>query len=200
MAFFRRSMLFTLAIALWLMAGCAGPRSQSTAFYILPALAGPQSSSYAGSAKKLIIGVGPIKFPYYLDRPQIVTGSGPTRLNLAEFHQWAEPLKETFARALAENLSVLLATDHVLIHPWPRTIPVDYQIELEVLQFYAGPEEESRLQAQWRVVREAEVILMKKSTIRIPADTSSYKAIVASQGQTLERFSREIASTLKALE
>jgi hypothetical protein len=36
---------------------------------------------------------------------------------MAEFEQWATPLKDTVARGLAENLSLLIPTDRVVLHP-----------------------------------------------------------------------------------
>ncbi len=48
----------------------------------------------------LTIGVGPITLPLYLDRPQIVICTSWGRLKLAEFDQWAAPLKDNFSRML----------------------------------------------------------------------------------------------------
>ena len=36
---------------------------------------------------------------------------------------------------LAENLSLLIPTDRVLLAPWPRTTAIDYQVIVEVTQF-----------------------------------------------------------------
>jgi uncharacterized lipoprotein YmbA len=79
--------------------------------------------------------VGPITLPKYLDRPQIVTRSGRNPLTLAEFDRWAKPLQDNVSRVLAENLARHIPTDHILLHPWPRSAPVDYQVAVEHLRW-----------------------------------------------------------------
>ena len=66
------------------------------------------------------LGVGPIRMPLYLDRSDIVTRGSSNQVEIADFAQWAGPLQENFSRVLAENLSVLLATDKVGIFPFVR--------------------------------------------------------------------------------
>ena len=74
------------------------------------------------------IGVGPVHLPRYLDRPQIITRTKGTDLKLAEFHHWAEPLADTFMRVVSENLSTLVPTDRVYLHPWGVGVDLDYKV------------------------------------------------------------------------
>ena len=57
------------------------------------------------------------------------------QLALGEFDRWAEPLQDNFARVLAENLARLIPTDQVLLHAWPRSATLDYQVTVDVLHF-----------------------------------------------------------------
>lgn len=84
-------------------------------------------------------GVGPVSFPEYLDRSQIVSRTSANRLELAEIDIWAEPLGESFARTLTENLSGLLATERCVLHPWKGGAPADYRITVEVIRFEGPP-------------------------------------------------------------
>ena len=92
--------------------GCG--TSQPSHFYLLRALS-PASASDLSETKQssLSIGLGPVTFPEYLNRPQIVTKAGAHEVELAEFHKWAEPLKENVVNVLQENLSGLLSTDRI---------------------------------------------------------------------------------------
>ena len=74
-------------------------------------------TSYSIHYTKLydVVAVGPVAIPDYLDRPQILTRSGPSELQLAEFERWAGSLEKDVSRVLAENLSTLLEKDHVIV-------------------------------------------------------------------------------------
>ena len=80
-----------LALALSL-SGCAGI-SPPTQFYTL-ADPGAVSSPVAPASVRsnAAIGVGPLRLPAMLDRPQIVTRKDDNRVDLAEFHRWAGEL------------------------------------------------------------------------------------------------------------
>src|SRR2546430_14448306 len=128
--------LALLGVCLLGLHGCAS--SPPTRLYVLPSLTGAETAPPAAQ-RDLTIGVGPVTLHPYLDRPQIVTRASRARLILGEFDQWGAPLRDSVTRALAENLSLLVPTDRVVLHPWARTTVPDYQVTVEVLQFDAGP-------------------------------------------------------------
>src|SRR5215510_8607930 len=52
----------------------------------------------ATGTNALVLGIGPIKLPGYLDRQQMVTRISQNRFAVAENDRWAEPLDENFSR------------------------------------------------------------------------------------------------------
>src|SRR5262249_10123675 len=102
-----------------LCGGCSLGRQQpQTRLYVLTALLATDQASQVATSHSDPIGVGPVTLPQYTNRLQIVTGNTGQELRRAPFDNWAEPLENNFARVLAENLSLLLATDQVVIFPW----------------------------------------------------------------------------------
>jgi uncharacterized lipoprotein YmbA len=97
------------------------------------------------------IAVGPVTIADYLDRPQIVTRTSSTELQLAEFHKWVEDLETAFPRVLVEDLTVLLGTQKVTQVPVPREIRIDQQVEVDVLQLDASDPSMVTLDAMWRI-------------------------------------------------
>ena len=75
----------------------------------------------------MFLGIGPIKFPGYLDRQEIVVRSAQNRLMFLSTDRWAEPLQENFSRVLSENLALLLDTDLIIIYPWSPANRPRYQ-------------------------------------------------------------------------
>ena len=57
-----------------------------------------------------------------------------------------------YPRVLAENLSLLIPTERVVLYPWPRNIDPDYQVIVEVLQFERGPGSQVVLAARWSLL------------------------------------------------
>ena len=132
--FLRLLVVCLLGAAFW---GCVnlgeGTKSKSR-FYVLRPLTGDQALA-VGHGDGARIGVGPVRFPEYLGRPQIVIRTGQNKLQVSEFHRWAEPLDESFLRTLGENLSVLLSTNQVFSHPWLGSTQLDYQVAVDVMRF-----------------------------------------------------------------
>jgi uncharacterized lipoprotein YmbA len=185
-----------LAAALLLVvAGCS--QSPPTEFYTLSGMQLPPGGS---SARKTVIGVGPVTLPDYLDRPQIVTRASGNRVILASFHSWVEPVDGMFTRVLVGNLSSLLATDNVVTLPQRRPMPLDYQVEVDVARFDADVTGRAVLDARWRVFgKDGDLLVGEgRSTIVEPvAEPGSYEAIVAAMSQALARMSSTIAGTIE---
>jgi uncharacterized lipoprotein YmbA len=167
--------------------------------YVLPSLTDAGTAPPA-ALRDLTIGVGPVTLHPYLDRLQIVTRASRARLILGEFDQWAAPLQDTITRALAENLSRLIPTDRVLLHPWSRTAEPDYQVRVEVEQFDASPSGEVVLAARWRILSTDEKdLVMRKARLTAAAGGQDYEATVIAMGSTLDALSQDIAAALLML-
>ena len=185
-----------LSVLLLVLSGCTTP---PTRFYVLPALTGADTAALSSGVKpNLTIGVGPVTLPPYLDRPQIVTRASRAKLELGDFDQWAAPLQDSFARVLAEDLSLLLGTDRVLLHPWPRTTDVDYQVTVDVIRFDGGVGGEVVQAARWSLIgADGKELTMRKTRFQAPANPRDYEATVTAMSRILEDLSRDIAATLQ---
>ncbi len=196
----RSCAILFLMLAAAALAGCA--RTQPSRFYVLTAVAeaeNPVPGDFTKNGKT--IGVGPVEIPSYLDRPQIVTRTGPHEIELAEFDKWAGTLKENTTTVLAENLSTLLTTDQVYVFPWRTGISIRYQVTVQVLRFDAVPGEGVALDAHWVILGDdgRRMLLMRGSRIRQPVLGTGYNEIVAAESLALGKLSRDIAAALQSL-
>ena len=197
----RRLAKVLFLVTLISLCGCLG-RSQPTRFYLLqPITASPPAAPAAGKVEDMRIGVGPITLPEYVDRPQIVTLVGPHELDLAEFDQWSEPLKDSVPRTLGENLSALLFTQHIYLYPWTGSANIDYQIEVDITRFDADLGGNAMLAARWTLTSgdNKQVLAVKHSTITRPTGGTGYEDLVAAESGALEQLSREIAVAITSL-
>jgi uncharacterized lipoprotein YmbA len=141
-----------------------------------------------------------VELPQYVDRPHIVTGQQSSELQSAASAQWAEPLQDGFTRVLAENLSLLLATDRVALFPWKTFVP-EYQVVVEVTHFLGQTGGEVSLVALWSILTRdgREVLVSKKSSFREVTGSPEYEALAAAMSRTVAALSRDIATALLAL-
>lgn len=199
---------FLLFVVMWVfvaLVGCASP-SKPAQFYLLSAE--PVSMQELEIAKHgrldemLRIGVGPILLPNHLARPQIVTRSGGSEIYLDEFHRWAGALDKDFARVLADALSRSLVTDAVLTYPWTETLPLNYQIEVEVARLDGKLGGQVSLQARWIIFGDdnGSPLRVKSSNLSATADDNSYASYVAAQARLVHQLAKEIASAVAEIE
>jgi uncharacterized lipoprotein YmbA len=187
----------TLMASLLGLGGCTSTPSR---FYILNTMAASETRPAMAAERGPVIGVGPITVPKYLDRPQIVTRAGRNQLAIGEFDRWAEPLPDNMSRVLAENLALLIPTDHVLLYTWPRSATPDYQVRVEVLHFDAWLGGESTCLALWTILDGAErPLLTQRASLNIPVGGQEYEAMVLAMNQMLESLSRDIAAAIQRL-
>jgi len=166
-------------------------------YYILTPLGDNAEKPVSGPA----LGVGPVTLPAYLDRPEIAHRSGDNQLYFSDSDRWAEPLKATFSRTLAENLLILLPTDRVNTYPWARSTRIDYQIIIDVTRFDADASGTVMLLAGWEVIRpeDGSVVSRNRQTYTEAAGSLDYPAIVSAQSRTLAQLSRDIAASIRLL-
>jgi len=192
------SVLFLVLLALFI--GCAG--TQPSRFFTLTPIPEQQiNAEFEDDNHELAIGIGPVNFPDYLNRKQIVTRSSHNEIKLSEFDRWAGELKENTIRILSENISDLLSTDLVFVHPWRGSTKLDYRIEIEVIRFDGDLGGKVVLISRWAVRggQDKEVLYITKSRIEEPVETQGYPALVAAQSRALANLSYKISSTIERL-
>ena len=147
------------------------------------------------------IAVGPIHLPEYLDQDQIVTRISRNDLTFSDNDRWAEPLEDNVARVLAQNLSTLLQTDQITVHPWPGPQRAAYQLEIDVLSFETDTAGTAHLDARWllRDVAKRQTIARNEARQSVSAAGPSTEQSVASLSKALGDFSVAIANVIREL-
>src|SRR5580704_1221458 len=147
-------------LALVMVAGCAltsvlEPRKDPTRFYVLTPIDSssrgvPLTYSAVGGSRPISIGIGPVKFPAYLAREEIITRGSANRVNLSDIDQWAEPLDKNFVSVLAQDLTILLGAE-VKTFPWYRSTALDYQIVVDVARFDTDSSGTAVIIGRWEI-------------------------------------------------
>jgi uncharacterized lipoprotein YmbA len=187
-------LLFSIILMPGLIVGCIGGTSQQAVYYIF------SSSQNQLTAESLIadhgLGVGPIKIPEFLNRPQIVTRQSENELTINEFHRWGDSLEAQTTAVLVENLSTILNTPNVSAYPWERPFVPEYQLYIDFRRFEGKISGPVVLEAVWWIVEteDNKRLVTRRSSLKEPTTTKGYKAYVTSLNTALEKLSQEIAT------
>jgi len=144
-------------------------QKDTTQFFIVtpaPEIAS-SGSSRPSSHRELSIGLGPIDFPGYLKRREIVTRTSGDQLRLSENQRWAESLDSNFQRVLGQDLGMQLGTQRIVLFPWYGRPQIDYQVEVQVHRFDTDDTNRSQLDARWIIKdgRTGRALLANESNI-----------------------------------
>jgi len=103
---------------------------------------------------------------------------------------------------LAENISLLLGTDQVVVYPWQADFKPRYRIALEVRYFEGQWGEDVLLEVLWTLAsRESqETLTARKSVIKEPLSATTFEELVAAQSRAIAQLSREIVREVQNLQ
>ncbi len=190
-----------LAITVLLLQACGA--SQPTKYYLLTSDRVTEASE--SSQQEVVIGIGPVVVPEYLDRKQIVTRTKANELVVSTYNQWAEPLGKSLSRVLSENIGAMVPTDRTILLPVKRSIrkalTLDYQVTISFSKFEKDANGEVVLNARWVLLTDdKKELLLRRSVYKEMPKTDDYAEMAASQSRLLTQFSQEIADAIKAFE
>ena len=181
-----------------LLEGCA---TAPSTFYTLTSTLPAAERSASLSDKDLAVGIGPVRFPEFLDRPQVVSRTGDNRLLIDEFNRWGGSLQDDFLRVLGENLGQLLGTSRILIEPAEGQFPLDFRVVADVLSFEGTPGGDVLFKVRWVVLDPYmdQALVVRENTYRSRAASGEPEAMIAALSETLSAFSRDLAEQLRGL-
>jgi uncharacterized lipoprotein YmbA len=189
------SLLTVVAI---IFCGCV--RSPAPRYYALSSIQeGQDLSSRRSPVKGAVIGIGPVKLADYLDQSQIVTRTSNNQVVKAEFDRWAGPFKDNFINVLADDIGLLLSTERIYLYPWRNSVPIDYQVTVEVVRCDGRLGDAATLETRWSVFKGPEKKLLKagRSSIMEPVTGADYSDLVAAQSRAVAKFSQQVAAVIK---
>jgi uncharacterized lipoprotein YmbA len=194
-------MLAALLVAV--LAGCAAS-SPRTEFYTLDSA--PPASSGASRARvdepALRVSVWQVVVPDMVNRSQLVVRTAPNRVDIADSHRWAEPLRIGIARVLADDLALELGSGFVVVHGQPAGFQPELRVFFDVQKFEAVLGEGVTVEALWNVrpargeTRGGEA-KSGRSVAEERAGAAGYAPLVAAYSRALARIAHEVAQSLR---
>ena len=207
--FFR---IFLAGIFAASMTGCSylakailAPQKDISKFYLLTPTAdtaaptAPTAHTQSTSGD-FTIGLGPIKLPPYLDRPEIVTRMAPNRLELSKEDRWGESVQHGFTRALERDLAAQ-AGAAIVVFPWYSTVHIDMQVQVDVYRFETDAQGTATLSAKWTILDSTgkNILYTVESNLTQPSKPGDNTEAAAALSRTIGDLSAQIANMLQQL-
>jgi hypothetical protein len=208
-SFFR---IFLAGVIAASMTGCSyiakailAPQKDISKFYLLTptadsaaqTAAAPSAPSTTGD---FTIGLGPIKLPPYLDRPEIVTRAAPNRLELSKEDRWGESIQNGFTRAMERNLAAQ-AGAAIVVFPWYSTVHIDMQVQVDIYRFETDAQGTATLSAKWTILDSTgkNILYTVESNLTQPSKPGDNTEAAAALSRTIGELSGQIANMLQQL-
>jgi len=182
-----------------LLGGCViKPARVPTRYFVLAPVPGREHAPAA--AQPLAVEVAFVKMPSYLLRDSMVVRKSADEVEYLETALWAERLDQSFRQTLAENLSLLLASDRAYLAAAERDRVV-LRVSVNVQQFDVDTEGRGTLLAGWRLTAVGADKPMKIGqahwTRPGPSPRGNPQAIATTLSALLAEFSRDLARALR---
>ncbi len=168
------------------------------------------TSPVVSSERALRVGVGPLRMPGYLDRPEMVVRIEANRVAPVPGARWAEPLSTSMLSIIGDDLGLRLGAGEILLFPWWANQRIDYKISVDVIRFEAEAGASTpvtdaatgtgsvRLWARWWVDLSASGFsdFGAEFDRRRPVVVTDGEAIARTMSDLLDDLATEIASTV----
>ena len=188
----RHPLLAVILAVAWLLPACT--TTPQADFYTLDSADRVSS----GARSQLVVAIGPVDLPQYLDRPHIVSRTGGNRLRVDEFNRWAGSLEEDVTRVLTRRVGDRLGTLRVYGYPSRVVVDTDYRVAVDVRAFDGVLGGEVVLEASWAVLddRAGRVVQTRQASYRGVAQGDGYDAYTAALTALLGQLGDDLAAVI----
>ena len=185
------------AITTLLLLGSCGTTPPSN-FYTLNAVTDAPAVATAGGCLNLDVAIGPILFPEYLRRPNIVTRTSPNKLIIDEFNRWGGSLQEDFERLFRVQLATALNSKKVFPYPNNETAAADYSVSVNVHRLDGRFGDSARLVGEWSLIDMAtrSVIISDYVSFTESLPGNDYEQLADAYSRLVTDFSNMVATVL----
>lgn len=187
--------VFIILLAVFL-SGCG--RSSPTSYYLLES--GAENATLANMPSRTMR-VAQVETPPYLNRNNIVSRvQGETRLILAEFHLWAEPVGAGVRRVVEEILTGPLYEKGIGVLPAATENRGDFTLLLDVRRLDGNFDEKAVLECWWTLIdRNDKTVDRGFYTAEEQVAGSNYNVLAQAESGLLRDFGFYLAERLPPL-
>lgn len=177
-----------LCMVVLALAGCS-TATPKTHFYALSA----ETSGAPAAQSGPIVSIWQVSIPEVVDRTQMVVRVATNKVEIADFHRWAEPLRRGIPRVLAEHLSQQPGKGLIVVAGQPAGVSAEVRVAIDVQKFDAVLGQGVTVEVLWNIRRAKGEARIGRSSVAEPAKGGDHAALAAAYSRALARVSQELA-------
>jgi uncharacterized lipoprotein YmbA len=177
------------------LSGCGS--SPPTRFYILNEIA-PATAPVSIVANQIPVRVEPVTIASELDRPELVTRSGPNRVHVTDSERWAAPLPDQIRRVLSDDLSARLPPGLLADPTEPATTDRRRLLAIAIAEFYGDDSCAVTLRASWSMTIPHAATQRGSEQVQLPASSPCAGELPAAMSRALAVLSDRLAAVIGA--
>ncbi|MBS0347428.1 MAG: membrane integrity-associated transporter subunit PqiC [Proteobacteria bacterium] len=163
-------------------------------FFGLGPLAAMDAAPAAPAGPSLV--VGPVGVPAAIDRLHMVRLVDGVRVEVADGHRWAAPLKTEMARRIASDIARLRGYGRVVAWPQATQAEPDLSLPIDVQRFDAEGFERVTLEAVWTLRKGGKDLVSRRFVASEAVAAPTHAALAAAHGRLVDALARDIAAAL----
>jgi len=185
--------------------GCCGllfacASSPPIRFYILNEIA-PATPVLAAApatlvARQVAVRLEPVAIAAELDRPELVTRTGPNRVHVAGSERWAAPLTDQIRRVLSDDLSARLPPGWVADPSEPATTDPRRLLTIAIAEFYGDSSCAVTLRASWSLTQPHASSQRGSELVQLPSSSPCSGELPAAMSRALALLSDRLAALI----
>lgn len=176
------------------LSGCGS--SPPTRFYILNDIA--PTTQPAAVSNRIAVRVEPLAIAPEVDRPELVTRSGPNRVHVAGLERWAAPLPGQIRRVLSDDLSARLPPGLVANPDEPATSEPRRSLTIAIEEFYGDDSCAVSLRAGWSLANPHAKVVHGSEQVQIPPSAPCSGELPAAMSRALAVLADRLAQVIAA--
>ncbi len=182
-------------------AGCM--RSKPSRFYTLREVL-PESANI-DTAKavmgKVVLGVGPISVPSYLDRTKIVTRVDTAEVKVAEYSRWAGSVPDRIEDIIEENLTKLCPAVEVRKYTFRTRSTLTHYVQIDLTDLIADADGKVVLNARYVIFSIDNKVkpVRKEVSLHKQVKTGDYNGMVFAMSELLGEMCMDIAESVNVI-
>ena len=178
-----------------LLTACSSHPQQKTQYYLLNSPTNINTLDHSNEDQQNIV-VELLELPEYLKQPSLVLQLSSHQLHYSHFHMWAEPLQNSIAQALLQELNQQDRRFHYVANTNVSPKALKNKITVDITAFHATHQSQAILKGTFSI-QDNNITITEKNrisnfAITLPLNKNGYEHAVEQMRSSIKQLAEQI--------
>jgi uncharacterized lipoprotein YmbA len=195
----KKTIIVTI-VSIILLGACGSAPANKTQYYLLnsPTTTDAVNTDNMHNKNSQPLGITLLELPDYLRQPSLVLQLSNHQLHYSHFHMWAEPLQNSFAQALAQDLNNVDSHFRYIVTPEKNKVTAVATVVINITAFHATHQSQALLSGTyWLQGKSGENLEQEHNfTLTIALNKNGYEHAVEQMRKVITTLAQKITNSL----